>query len=219
MDVGDDTARVARDTEVSRRGQGDEETPPAENSAPVDDQGVLEPGAMGPVPQPGPEPELPTPMPAPANEFPSTPEPANEFPSPSPAPSNEFPTPSPAPSNESPSTPEPANELPTPQPGSPICAPGFADCGIGCVDVTGDALNCGACGQVCESMQCSEGVCLTDGCGDGLLLDPELCDDGNTESGDGCDADCEVEPNWTCDQLDLGADGGAPRSVCRRDGA
>jgi MYXO-CTERM domain-containing protein len=31
-------------------------------------------------------------------------------------------------------------------------------------------------------------------CGDTILRDPEQCDDGNTEPGDGCDATCVIEP-------------------------
>lgn len=30
-------------------------------------------------------------------------------------------------------------------------------------------------------------------CGDGLLVGPEQCDDGNLEMGDGCDASCQIE--------------------------
>ncbi|HKO53944.1 MAG TPA: DUF4215 domain-containing protein [Polyangiaceae bacterium] len=44
-------------------------------------------------------------------------------------------------------------------------------------------------------------------CGDGLVLPPEQCDDGNTLTGDGCDSACKVElipggtqPAWTCAQ-------------------
>ena len=37
---------------------------------------------------------------------------------------------------------------------------------------------------------CYDGVCLQDGCGNGILDPGELCDDGNTISGDGCSADC-----------------------------
>ncbi len=37
-------------------------------------------------------------------------------------------------------------------------------------------------------------------CGDGLLnLATDVCDDGNTKPGDGCNGVCKVEPNWTCD--------------------
>lgn len=36
-------------------------------------------------------------------------------------------------------------------------------------------------------------------CGDGLLTADEACDDGNTEDGDGCSADCKsVEPGMIC---------------------
>lgn len=43
-------------------------------------------------------------------------------------------------------------------------------------------------------------------CGNGVLDDGELCDDGNTRAGDGCGASCSVEAGWTCS--------GQP-SVCR----
>ena len=35
-------------------------------------------------------------------------------------------------------------------------------------------------------------------CGDGQLTADETCDDGNTVSGDGCNATCFEEPGWTC---------------------
>src|SRR4029078_12891218 len=44
-------------------------------------------------------------------------------------------------------------------------------------------------------------------CGDGLILPPEECDDGNAQSADGCDSSCKGEkipntttPAWTCTQ-------------------
>jgi len=43
----------------------------------------------------------------------------------------------------------------------------------------------------------------SEGCGDGLRESPELCDDGNTATGDGCDAQCKPEDGWNCP-----ADGG-----------
>ncbi len=37
------------------------------------------------------------------------------------------------------------------------------------------------------------------GCGDGILADDEVCDDGNIESGDGCIATClALEPGFSC---------------------
>ena len=35
-------------------------------------------------------------------------------------------------------------------------------------------------------------------CGDGHLDAGEACDDGNSRSGDGCSANCTVEPGWAC---------------------
>lgn len=42
--------------------------------------------------------------------------------------------------------------------------------------------------------------CKTEtGCGDGILTEAEVCDDGNTQSGDGCAADCgAIEPGFVC---------------------
>ena len=36
-------------------------------------------------------------------------------------------------------------------------------------------------------------------CGDGILTDPEECDDDNTTSGDGCSAACDIEPDTQVD--------------------
>ena len=37
---------------------------------------------------------------------------------------------------------------------------------------------------------CDLGVCVPTGCGNGIVDPDEMCDDGNTTSGDGCRADC-----------------------------
>jgi sulfatase modifying factor 1 len=42
------------------------------------------------------------------------------------------------------------------------------------------------------------GAPATPRCGDNQLTAAESCDDGNTTSGDGCDATCKVEPSWVC---------------------
>jgi hypothetical protein len=50
------------------------------------------------------------------------------------------------------------------------CAPGFVACGAECVDVAGDALNCGACDLACgPGARCDEGACVggVAGAGDG----------------------------------------------------
>ena len=36
-------------------------------------------------------------------------------------------------------------------------------------------------------------------CGDGLDLHWYECDDSNNTPGDGCDANCEIEPGWACE--------------------
>jgi len=35
-------------------------------------------------------------------------------------------------------------------------------------------------------------------CGDGILVPPEICDDGNPSPGDGCEPDCALTPGWPC---------------------
>ena len=50
-----------------------------------------------------------------------------------------------------------------------------------------DADPCTFAGQVGV---CDGGVCIAMVCGNGLLEGLEVCDDGNTSSGDGCRADC-----------------------------
>jgi cysteine-rich repeat protein len=49
-------------------------------------------------------------------------------------------------------------------------------------------------GDTCTANQlsgfCDHGVCIKPGCGNHVTEDNEVCDDGNTTSGDGCSADC-----------------------------
>jgi cysteine-rich repeat protein len=35
-------------------------------------------------------------------------------------------------------------------------------------------------------------------CGDGVVGEPEVCDDGGFAAGDGCAKDCKLEPGWSC---------------------
>ncbi|WP_083458464.1 MopE-related protein [Sandaracinus amylolyticus] len=59
--------------------------------------------------------------------------------------------------------------------------------------------------------QCRAGVCVTRGCGNGVLGSGEECDDGNAEDGDGCDVDCtytcetddECQNETVCDGLEV----------------
>jgi cysteine-rich repeat protein len=48
-------------------------------------------------------------------------------------------------------------------------------------------------------------------CGNGELNDVELCDDGNTDDGEGCSASCVVETGWSCTTPPFGS------SVCAED--
>jgi len=43
----------------------------------------------------------------------------------------------------------------------------------------------------------SPSVC-TPNCGDGLILNPEICDDNDLTNNDGCSSTCTVESSWEC---------------------
>lgn len=92
--------------------------------------------------------------------------------------------------------------------GQCACTGGKTFCSGTCRDLQTDASNCGACGTTCPSGQCSAGQCVPPVvCGDGRIDNSESCDDGATQSGDGCSTHCAIEAGWTCE--------GTP-SVCRR---
>jgi cysteine-rich repeat protein len=58
---------------------------------------------------------------------------------------------------------------------------------------------------------CFDGVCFPAGCGNGELEEGEVCDDGNSNNGDGCSADCtsdETCGNGIIDFLTEGCDDG-----------
>lgn len=42
------------------------------------------------------------------------------------------------------------------------------------------------------------GCGVSEQCGDGIQTARETCDDGNTQSGDGCGFSCFIEPGWAC---------------------
>lgn len=41
------------------------------------------------------------------------------------------------------------------------------------------------------------------GCGDGMIIAPETCDDKNTKDGDGCNASCTIETGYYCNPYTL----------------
>ncbi len=102
----------------------------------------------------------------------------------------------------------------------PLCEPagscgnGALETGEGCDDgntSAGDScdpqclLELGA-GPCTDGAQCGSGVCNTlaavpvcavpIGCGNGVLNDDEVCDDGNLDRGDGCSQFCTLENVW-----------------------
>jgi cysteine-rich repeat protein len=50
----------------------------------------------------------------------------------------------------------------------------------------------------CGDLSCNAASLSCDGCGDNVLNTGEQCDDGNTTSGDGCEADCTLPPPPGC---------------------
>lgn len=59
---------------------------------------------------------------------------------------------------------------------------------------------------------CFDGACMAPVsseavCGNGVVEDAELCDDGNTQNGDGCTANCAVEVKEGCWETDTGVAG------------
>ncbi len=56
-------------------------------------------------------------------------------------------------------------------------------------------------GFTCPNVGGNGGPCTkapANRCGDGVVAGNELCDDGNTTSGDGCSSSCAVEAGYTC---------------------
>lgn len=71
-----------------------------------------------------------------------------------------------------------------------------------CVCVSGYTLSGSACVQVTNTTSCSAGYTKSGSncvevCGDGKLYEL-ACDDGNSEDGDGCDQNCNVESGYAC---------------------
>jgi len=67
---------------------------------------------------------------------------------------------------------------------------------------------------VCDGLFVEQALTSSVVCGDAVRDPLEGCDDGNTEAGDGCGGNCEVELGWTCDEFVDGPVSGSTTSVC-----
>lgn len=81
-----------------------------------------------------------------------------------------------------------------------VCDDGNNASGDGCRSDCASDETCGngivdyAAGEICDGSDgCNETCNAVDSCGDGEIIAPEVCDDGNTMSFDGCDAACRDE--------------------------
>jgi cysteine-rich repeat protein len=86
-----------------------------------------------------------------------------------------------------------------PQPGVACHQP---TCGDGFVDFIPGSGSGGTGGS--GSAGASAGFGGSGGFGGGVSGSYEACDDGNTTLGDGCNAECSVEPGWSCNSWDGG---------------
>jgi MYXO-CTERM domain-containing protein len=78
---------------------------------------------------------------------------------------------------------------------SNTCASGFCD-PTDNTCVCAQNTDCSG-GQVCNTVA-APNVCVAPGCGNFVVESSEGCDDGNTTSGDGCNATCLLELGQTC---------------------
>jgi len=91
----------------------------------------------------------------------------------------------------------------------PICGDGhligYETCDDGDTDpiTTGCNLNCigSQPGYTCTGGSLTTASICTTVCGDGIKTENEVCDDGNTVPGDGCDSTCQVESGWSCTSI------------------
>jgi fibro-slime domain-containing protein len=89
-----------------------------------------------------------------------------------------------------------------------VCGNGHIDPGEACDDgntTAGDGCNADCSlvepGYTCPNVSGSGGPCVqaaANSCGDGIVAGIEQCDDGNTNSGDGCSSTCAAEAGYTC---------------------
>lgn len=92
-----------------------------------------------------------------------------------------------------------------------ICGDAYVDFGEECDD--GNSMNGDGCksnctiefAYRCKTTAAGTSVCIRNGCGDGVVFEPEEeCDDFNLDVGDGCGDDCVVESGYQCQTLITG---------------
>ncbi|MFH2006136.1 MAG: DUF4215 domain-containing protein [bacterium] len=88
---------------------------------------------------------------------------------------------------------------------TPTCGNGAIDAGEQCDGVLLNGQTCQTVGAyIGGTLYCSPtcafnvNSCVPLVCGDGIVSAGEACDDGNTTTGDGCNALCQVESGWEC---------------------
>lgn len=92
--------------------------------------------------------------------------------------------------------------------GGAKCPATAGPCAVGCGNgVVGAGESCdifGATSPGCvgcllvSGWTCTDSACHDNNCGNGTIEAGEKCDDGNVDAGDGCDANCQTEADWTC---------------------
>jgi len=78
-----------------------------------------------------------------------------------------------------------------------LCTPDVVSCGDGVLDARCEECDAGA-GNSDVAPDACRTTCRLPVCGDGTIDTGETCDDGNTESCDGCSASCQVEVGLGC---------------------
>jgi cysteine-rich repeat protein len=84
------------------------------------------------------------------------------------------------------------------------CGDGIVSAGEQCDGVDLAGATCVSLGFVSGALGCTANCgylttgCVAPACGDGVVSAGEQCDDDDTDSGDGCNAACQVESGWVC---------------------
>lgn len=86
--------------------------------------------------------------------------------------------------------------------GSSVCSDGLVtgaeECDPGVSNSEIPSVACVNATEVCNTITCFCDATANVVCGDGLIRGKETCDDGGTEDGNGCSAECQVEPLFAC---------------------